>query len=242
MTYHKLTAWGKWLALAAACCLLAPASAPAFQLTPPKNIVHKQVLPIPQLHFIRTKEGITYLISQDGRYVFQGALFDVWNGEQIESMPELKYFEDRVDFNYIGVDQTKMFTLDLGQGSKDVFIFADPNCGVCHELLKAVMTSKQIQADYRIRTVVAPVLGKKSEGKAEKLALMAKENPEKAIQALIENQYDDHSAPATPDPGLQYNTLLTRALNIRAVPYIINSQGLVHKGMPEELQLFLLKK
>lgn len=214
----------------------------AFQLTPPKNIVHKQPLPIKQLHFIRTQEGITYLISQDGRYVFQGALFDVWNGEQIESISELNALENRINFKYIGVEPDKMLTLDMGRGTKEVFIFADPECGVCHKLLREVKESRQIMDGFLIRTVVVPILGPSSMEKAQKLALLAKTDAPKALDALIENSYDDMTSPDGKENGLSYNILLTKALNIKSVPYIVNSQGLVHKGLPEDLQLFLLKE
>ncbi len=243
MTYLKTAAKISPYYFAFFCLLLLlPGQARSFQLTPPKNIVHKQQLPIKGLNFIRTQEGITYLISEDGRYVFQGALFDVWNGEQIEGMGELKQLEDRVNFAYLGVDPQKMFALDLGEGKDAVFVFADPNCGVCHSLLKKIKASKQIQAAYRIYVVIVPILGPSSRDKALKLAQKAKTDAPGALNDFIENRYSETKPGQEKDKGLDYNILLTKALGINKVPYIVNSHGRIMAGMPEELALFLLKK
>ncbi|MCA1785267.1 MAG: hypothetical protein LC657_04700, partial [Desulfobacteraceae bacterium] len=95
---------------------------------------------------------------------------------------------------------------------------------------------------FLIRTVVVPVLGPESKKKAKIIAGLAKTDAGKALDAFVENSYDTDIEPETRAPGLDYNILLTRALSINKVPYIVNAQGLVHTGMPEELHLFLLKK
>ncbi len=214
----------------------------AFQLTPPRNIVHKQKLPLKELQFIRTKEGLTYLISPDGRYVFQGALFDVWNGEQIESIGEMQAFSDRVRFDYIGVKTDRMFTLDLGAGNKDAFVFADPNCGVCHKLIREIKDSKLILKNYRIKIVITPVLKKSSLDKTRKLASIAKEDQALAVNAFIENSFDNITATEEMNDKIDYNLLVAKALSIRNFPYLVNPQGRMQIGIPEDIILFLSKK
>jgi thiol:disulfide interchange protein DsbC len=214
----------------------------AFQLTPPKNIVHKQRLPLKEMDFIRTKEGITYLISSDGRYVFQGALFDVWNGEQIESMPEMAHFSDRIDFRYLGVKPDKMFTLTFGSGSKEVFVFADPNCSVCHQLLQVMMNSDRITSEFLVRVAVVTVLGNNSLEKAKKLVLQSRGDEKAALSTFIKNTYEQKDVPEEGLDKLQYNRILARALSIRSVPYIVNPQGVSVSGMPGDLYAFLLKE
>tara|TARA_B100000614_G_scaffold253663_1_gene267889 strand:- start:2887 stop:3603 length:717 start_codon:yes stop_codon:yes gene_type:complete len=214
-------------------------NASAFQLTPPKNIVHKQRLPLSEMNFIRTEEGITYLISTDGRYVFQGALFDVWNGEQIESVPEMAHLSNRIDFKYLGVKPEKMFTLKLGNGFKEVFVFADPNCSACHKLLDAIQESDQITSEFLIRIAIVPVLGKNSLEKAKKLALKSRSDEPGALTALLNNTYTKGDVPEDGLEKLKYNRILARALSIKSVPYIVNPQGVSVAGMPENLYGFL---
>jgi thiol:disulfide interchange protein DsbC len=213
-----------------------------YQFIPPRNIVSKQKLPIKDFHFIRTQEGLTYLISIDGRYVFQGALFDVWNGEQLESMDEMTSLSDRIRLDYIGLNSKKMFTLNLGTGPKEVFVFADPECGICHDLIRKIRESKIIQKDYLVRIVVMPVLKESSLEKSKRLFVLAKDNPKKAIDVLINNAYQNGEISAQKYDGIEYNQLISKALSIYQFPYIINSQGRIHIGLPEEIQLFLLKK
>ncbi len=230
------------LLLAIALFLPSPSLVQAFQLTPPRNIVHKQKLPLKDLNFIRTKEGITYLISDDGRYVFQGALFDVWNGEQIESIGEMNNLTDRVSFNYIGVKPERMFTLDLGTGPKDAFVFADPNCSICHKLIRDIRDSKLIKKNYRIRIVITPVLKKSSMEKSKKLAGLAEKDQVLAVNTFIENSFDNIKATEDSNDKIDYNLLVAKALSIRNFPYLVNPKGLMHIGIPEDIYLFLSKK
>ncbi len=214
----------------------------AFQLTPPRNIVHKQKLPLKDLNFIRTKEGITYLLSDDGRYVFQGALFDVWNGEQIESIGEMEALTDRVSFDYIGVTSDKMFTLDLGTASKEAFVFSDPNCSICHNLIRNIRVSKLINKNYRIKIVITPLLKKSSMEKTKKLAGIAEKDQAMAVNAFIENSFDNIKATEKMNDKIDYNLLVARALSIHNFPYIVNSQGRMHIGIPDDIYLFLSKQ
>jgi thiol:disulfide interchange protein DsbC len=214
----------------------------AFQLTPPRNIVHKQKLPVKDLYFIRTKEGLNYLMSPDGRYLFQGALFDVWNGEQIESIGEMEKLSDRIDFKYIGVRPDRMFSLNIGTGKKEVFIFADPNCNICHSLIKDIRGSKLIKKSYNIRVVITPLLKKSSMDKAKKLAALAGKDMSAAIDAFIENSFENITLTEETVDGIDYNLLVAKALSIRNFPYLVNPQGRMYIGIPEEIHLFLSKQ
>jgi hypothetical protein len=166
----------------------------------------------------------------------------VWNGEQIESIDEMERLSDRVDFKYIGVKSDKMFTLNMGTGPKEVFIFADPNCSICHKLISDIRKSKLIQKNYTIKIVITPLLKKSSVEKSKKLAGLAKRDMDRAIDAFIENSFDNIQATDEAVDGIDYNLLVARALSIRNFPYLVNPQGLMHIGIPEEIHLFLSKQ
>ena len=214
-------------------------NAPAFEFVPPKDFVSKEGLPIKDLNFIRTKQGLTYLISRDGRYVFQGDLIDVWNGKVLANVAELKKLKDRVNFKYLGISSKKMFTLSLGTGTDEVFIFSDPNCGVCHKLLGKIKKSSLIKNNFKVHAVITPLLHKTSMAKSTSLASMAQKDPGAAMDAFINNSVGDDGASEQPVPGIQYNLLVARALSIQNFPFIVNSQGRVHIGLPDDIYLFL---
>ncbi|WDP88641.1 MAG: thioredoxin fold domain-containing protein [Desulfobacter sp.] len=193
------------------------------------------------LNLIRTKQGLTYLISQDGRYVFQGALVDVWNGKTLKSVVDLEKLSDQVNFKYLGISADKMFTLDMGTGSKEVFIFSDPNCGVCHKLIGKIKASKLIRGNFLVHAAITPLLHETSMEKSKKLAVLAQKNPDSAVDAFINNDFGSTKTDEAPVPGIEYNLLVAKALGIQNVPYIVNSQGRIHIGMPDDIYLFLSK-
>lgn len=216
-------------------------NAPAFEFVPPKDFVSKEALPIEELNFIRTKQGLTYLVSRDGRYVFQGSLVDVWNGRALANVGELKRLKDRVNFRYLGISSQKMFTLSLGTGTDEVFIFSDPNCGVCHKLLGKIKGSSLIKKNFKVHAVITPLLNQTSMAKSRLLSSMAQKDPEAAMDAFINNSVGDDGAADQPVPGIQYNLLVARALEIQNFPYIVNAGGRIHIGMPDDIHLFLFK-
>lgn len=213
--------------------------APAFEFVPPKDFVSKEALPIKDLNFIRTKQGLTYLISRDGRYVFQGSLIDVWNGRALANVSELKKLKDRVNFKYLGISSQDMFTLSLGTGADEVFIFSDPNCGLCHKLLGKINKSSLIKKNFKVHAVITPLLHKTSMSKSKSLASMAQQDPGAAMAAFINNSIGDDGDSDQPVPGIQYNLLVARALSIQNFPFIVNSRGRIHIGMPDDIYLFL---
>ena len=215
----------------------------AFEFVPPAGIVSKEKLPLKDLNLIRTQNGMTYLISSDGRYVFQGDMVDVWNGTRIKSVKEFFALSDYISFQHIGIETDKLFTLDQGSGPEDVYIFADPNCSVCHELLAKISDSKLILNRFRIRTIVTPVLTPTSLPKAKRLAAMAQKDPGGALSAFINNTVDTKTNQGTDDiQGINYNLLVAKALSIKNFPCIINPRGRIFIGMPDEIYLFLAKK
>lgn len=217
-------------------------SVPDFNFVPPTRIVSKEKLPLKNLNLIRTQNGRTYLISADGRYVFQGDLVDVWNGTRLKSVKEFNALSDHINFKYIGIESDKMFTLDLGSGPGGVYIFADPNCGICHKLLAKIRDSKLILNRFHVRTIVTPVLKPTSLPKARKLAFMADKNPGDALSAFISNTIDTKECPDTKVAGINYNLLVAKALSIHNFPYIVNPRGRIYIGMPNDIYLFLSKQ
>jgi thiol:disulfide interchange protein DsbC len=211
----------------------------AFEFVPPKDFVSKEALPVKELNFVRTKQGLTYLISGDGRYVFQGSLIDVWNGRVLANVGELKAFKERVDFKYLGISSKKMFTLSLGMGTDEIFIFSDPNCGVCHKLFGKIKKLALIKKNFKVHAVITPLLHKTSMAKSKALASIAQKDPKAAMDAFINNSVSVDGTSDQSVPGIQYNLLVARALSIQNFPFIVNSRGRIHIGMPDDIYLFL---
>ena len=211
----------------------------AIGIQPQDNIVSKEELPIEGVSIVRTKQGDTYIISNDGRYIFQGRLYDVWNGEEIDSAEKLKRLSDRVDLDHIGVSEDKLFAFDLGSGEKEVHVFVDPYCPHCHKLVKQIRASDELRESFLFRVVVAPISSQKSRNRARKLAALARQNATQAIEAFVNNTSPEGKVEQEDFPGVEYNLLVARALSIQSVPFLVAPDGRIEKGRPRNLAAFL---
>jgi len=209
---------------------------------PPKQIISKKDFPLRDLNFIRTKGDKTYLISPDGRYVFQGELFDVWNGERIDSLQEFARLSGRMDMQHLGIEPSRMFTLDIGSGEKVAYIFVDPNCSHCPTLVRDIVDSDGMDGKYQIKVVPIAVLSENSFKKAKKLSAVAEKDPQKALDIFLEGSYDKVKTGEGKFPALKYNVLVATALSIKNVPYLVNPAGVVHVGVPRDMRTFLERR
>jgi hypothetical protein len=78
--------------------------------------------------------------------------------------------------------------------------------------------------------------------KSRALASIAQKDPKAAMDAFINNSVSVDGTFDQSVPGIQYNLLVARALSIQNFPFIVNSRGRIHIGMPDDIHLFLFKK
>ncbi|MGM0609331.1 MAG: disulfide isomerase DsbC N-terminal domain-containing protein [Candidatus Muiribacteriota bacterium] len=215
------------------------------EFIPPENIIEKSRFPVEQLNLVKTKSGVNYLISEDGRYVFQGELFDVWNGRKVTSVPEMDQLKNRVDFNFLGINPEKMFTLKIGTGDKKAYVFAEPNCYYCHKLAKEADELLKVNNEFSIYFIIVPVSSEKSIEKTKKLFEIAQDDKNKALDCFINDSFED----LTNKPeeklnydSIDYNRLVVKALSIEKFPFVVNPEGIISVGMPEDIFFFLKQK
>ena len=236
---HKRPAWMQ-IVLCLACLMATVAlCSPVYGFQPPDNLAAKEELPIEGVSIVRTKQGDSYIISNDGRYIFQGRLYDVWNGEEIDSAKELERLSDRVDLDHLGVREDRLFSFHLGSGEKEVHVFVDPYCHHCRELVKQIRASDELRESFLFRIVVAPISSQESRNRARKLVALAQRNATQAMEAFVDNTSPKGKVEEKDFPALEYNLLVARALSLQSVPFLVAPDGRIHKGRPKDLAAFL---
>lgn len=226
-------------------CIISVFSNLAFSkdFIPPENIIEKSRLSFKNLNFLSTESGRTYFTSENGRYVFQGDLFDVWNGIKITSVSEMNYFNNRIDFTFLGVKVEKMFGLQIGTGEKKAYVFSEPGCYYCHKLAKEVKELSEVNNEFSVFFVIVPVLSKTSIEKTRKLFSIAQNNKNKAIDCFINNSCENLNDGIKDEDlnfdSIDYNRLVARVLSIDKFPFVVNPQGITSAGMPENIFFFL---
>ncbi|MDY0132735.1 MAG: thioredoxin fold domain-containing protein [Desulforegulaceae bacterium] len=213
------------------------------EFIPPENIIEKTRINLGKLNFVKTKAGINYLISDEGRYVFQGELFDIWNGRQINSVPEMDYLKNRIEFKFLGIKPEKMFGLQIGTGEKKAYVFSEPECYYCHKLAKEVKELSEVNNEFSVFFVIVPVLSKTSIEKTRKVFSIAQKDKNKAIECFINNSCENLNDEIKDEnlnfDSIDYNRLVARVLSIDKFPFVVNPQGITSAGMPENIFFFL---
>jgi len=207
--------------------LLAAGPVGAQSQSPLGAIKKMQQLPIAGVNIVESDKG-TFFVSANGRFVFKGPIYDMWNGQPVNTMEDVENVVNRVDLKKIGVDLSQLATFSLGQGDKEVVIFVSPDCPHCQTVLEQ---ATKLTDNYTFRLVIFPV-GQKSLGLAKKVWCAG---PDKGLPALMQQKYDDLPAGQCDLTPMQKTLVVARVLNVPAVPFLVRHDGKTHKGALPDL-------
>lgn len=184
--------------------------------------------------FAIEKNGKFAIISDTGRFIIQGTVYDVW------AKKELKTLDDaRIAANYIPVDRTNLGFKDLapltvGNGEKAITMFSDPACGFCKEIIEQARTS--LPEGYRLDVLMLPLLSPESAVRTKEL-LCAKDKVA-AWKAGATGDMKSTLAQIPPEQCdldvISKRRMTAQFLGARNVPFLIRDDGLTREGKPEE--------
>jgi thiol:disulfide interchange protein DsbC len=219
----------------AAMVIAASAHSVEFDPTDPKNKLDAIVeLPIKSLRAVEA-DGEIMFVSENGRFVLKGQLFDVWYKDTIDTIPQMVDVTTRIRFDRMGANIDEYNTLTIGHGAKQVVVFVDPLCAICHKLMK---DAEKLGRDYTFKFVVVPALGDKSNELSRRV--FCAENRADALPAFMSNTLETLPQQASCDTGRYDLTLMfAHLLDIQAVPFVVAPDGRFNYGRPAELKKWL---
>lgn len=224
--------------------VLAPAQA-ATTATPPAmasampdlssaNIQAMTALPVQSLQAVQTEQRLLFL-SENGRYVIDGTLYDTWSRESLTSVSAIQAATQRIDLAGLGLNLDDLLTFTLGNGEQEVVVFVDPRCPHCHHLLQEA--SKLVES-YRFVIVPIPVLGASSEEDVRRLACAS--DSDAALQQLLTGDFSALPQQTHCSLGKLQRTLISaQLLGVEGVPFVIAPDGRVTRGRPANLGAWL---
>lgn len=216
------------------------------QTLPNKAIKRVEALPITGLSMIEDKDGTIMFVSDNGRYVFQGTIVDIWSAKEIKDFSQVEEFY-KIPVNQLNFDYEKEFVgFKVGNGEKKVVIFIDPFCPHCKTLLNETYDGKDDEyKDYSFHYIYAPLMGQKSQEAVIQLYCNEKDmDLEEKIARLNERRYKDLVVTNTCKSDLvkvQQNYVVAKLFGINAVPYLIAPNGTYSTGVPKNLSEWLTK-
>ncbi len=213
-----------------ALALTASAVASASPLQNQDNIV---MLPVAGMLAIE-KNGKFAVVSDNGRFIIQGSLYDTWSQKELKTLDEA-----RVAANYIPIDKAKMGFEDLspmsiGTGDKAITMFADPACKFCKDIMDEARQS--LPEGYRLDVLMLPLLTERSATRTQELHCA--EDKAAAWQAAVKG---DMNSPLAQKPKgaceidvIGKRRLTAQFIGARNVPFLVRDDGLTRLGKPTE--------
>lgn len=192
------------------------------------------LLPIKVLRAV-VVDGKTVFVSENGRFIIKGDLYDVWQKKRIADFTEMQKLSTHIDLKNIGLDIGALNNVSMGApGAKDVVIFVSPLCQNCNTLVKK---AKNLTSEYRFQLVF--ISGDES---VKKIIgnIIGASSSDTAIEAVINNRTDKLPDVAHCDSKRHAMTMLmAQLMGIDKVPFIIAPDGRFHKGLPQNLSAWL---
>ena len=132
--------------------------------------------PVPGLQEVLLGATVLYM-SDDGKYVFRGDVFDLGTKENIT---DARRMEARVTaFNTLDPASTIDFMPKNGKPHATLFVFTDINCGYCRKFHKEV--GKLNDAGIAVRYLAFPREGLQSEAYQKAVTVWCSENRQQAL-------------------------------------------------------------
>ena len=166
-------------------------------------------------------------VSDNGRFVFRGTLYDTWSQKEITSLADA----DRA-FSYIDLAKLRFQVDDLapftyGTGPKEVVIFTDPQCPSCNQLLQDL---KKVEG-YTFKILELSAMGPES-GRIVRSLHCAKDKAEALAVALGETKprVVDQVGDDCDTSAIGKRIISAQMFGVKGVPFMIRNDGLVRHG------------
>lgn len=186
-------------------------------------------MPISGMSAVESDGQILY-VSDNGRFVLTGQMYDLWYKSPIDSMRQVRDVATRIDMERMGFEPGALNTVTMGSGDKEVVMFTDPLCEHCHALAHE---AKAFTDEYTFNFIVVPALGDESNHLAKRVACAADER--QALDALLNGTLE--TLPTREDCDFEtydMTLLAAQVMEVDGVPFLISDDGRVSRGRPQD--------
>ena len=155
--------------------------------------------------------------------------FDIWNKKQLRTVNDMRYAFNHIDFKTLGVNFDEIKAIEFGNGTKEVVIFADPNCMWCHRLVEETLNDQALTKEYKFKVVAVPALGNDSFIKTKKLYCAKETKPEVLLDAMMHDKtLSLEQVPNCNTSGLDKRLVISEDPTLGMVPGLILAPGWSH--------------
>ncbi|MFT5715942.1 MAG: thiol:disulfide interchange protein DsbC [Oleiphilaceae bacterium] len=195
------------------------------------DIIGIKELPMKKLFFVEAEKG-SYVVSADGRFVFDGRLVDVWHRKTIKNLVDAQKIQ-RTPVSNIGFEpEEQLATFQFGNPDlpRSGVAFVDPTSEYTMKFLQYITDN---QEKYNFTVILMPLVGgENAVNRSMKLWCSidrkgAKEDFLKGNSSHLEEMRSD----CKQEP-IQMAKFMVNVFNITDLPHIIREDGLTSEGLP----------
>ena len=200
-----------------------------------------QLLPIDKILFVEAEQG-NYLITPDGRFVFEGKLKDVWHRKTINSLEAARAIE-RTPLSNIGFkpeEQLATFTIGNPNIKRQGAIFVDPTSPITVTALQDLMKNEK---NINWTVILMPLVGG-DQAMDRARRLWCSKDVEGAKKDLISGTAEALSSmkqPCSEEP-IVMAMMLADVFRISHLPHLIREDGLTSEGYPNDFKTWYRQK
>lgn len=200
-----------------------------------------QEIPISKLFFVEAEQG-SYLITSDGRFVFEGKMTDVWYRRTIRTLEDARAVE-RTPVSHIGFNpEEQLASFRIGDKDKPRLgvAFVDPTSDYTHQFLQHISTLKDIDGHWTI--VLLPLVGG-TDAVDRSLRLWCSTDRAGAKKDLISGtslSFADMQLGCN-DERIIMGMMLTDLFRIKSLPHLIREDGLISDGYPKDFDKWFVQ-
>ena len=98
---------------------------PVSEVSPVGKIDGMVSLPVTGMKAVESNGRIVFM-SDSGRFVIDGTLYDAWSKKPLTSLEEIREGGNTLDLSRLGLKMDDLNPLTVGEGKKKVVVFVDP--------------------------------------------------------------------------------------------------------------------
>lgn len=205
------------------------------------EIIGIQPMPIDKVYFVEASKG-TYIVSADGRFVFEGSLRDVWHNKKIDSLADAQSTvrTPLKNMNFDPLNDLPAWQVGNPDIPRQGLVFVDPTSDITQTFLKHVIANSE---KYNFTVSLMPLVG--GEPAMERaIKLHCAEDRELALIDLA--NYTKKSFANTRQDcetsTVMFGMIVKDIFRVRSLPHFVREDGLVSHGYPTDLDAWLAHK
>lgn len=175
------------------------------------------------------KNGKIAFVSDNGRFVFQGTVYDTWSQKNIESIRDAEVAYKTIDVKKTKFQVDDLNPLTVGSGEKTVIIFTDPFCPSCHVLLDDIKKTE----GYTFKIVYVPLMGDESSKVVRAMQCIKDRDSANTVMLgfakplSIVGKAEVEGCDTSP---IAKRIVSAHMFGIKGVPFMIRDDGLIRLG------------